>query len=303
MSIKLIDNNHDTLYSEKYSSCHLTAKFRENYPDSKKSTVYLITNEKVLTKTLLSKFDRLIDNFEAIHTKLAVFDQTYDNNVFVPEGPCLIVGGTNEWERFTKVFGKNAVHISKHSDNEMKTIGHQRHLSNDCHAESCSLGELTNDIKPAESLIRNADALFIKLSALAQHVSHFKHSSVLGLDFYNCAKLVRTAGITQKNQVIFIDTEDEVLSEETEEIISVLFWYYLEGIKFRKIEDIENSENTTYLVDSPFYSEPIKFIRGKVTNRWWFIHPNNGESMACTASDYETLKSGNIPDVFMTLID
>jgi len=302
MSIKVIDKNHDTVGHKVYNSCHLAAKFLENYPDSEKGAVYLITTEKVITNSLLSKFDTLIDKFESFNLNLAVFE-TSESFQFVPDGPCFIIGGEKEYSKFSSVLGKNGIHISKKAHPEYKTLGYQRHLSIDPKLDSMGLGEVKADMPTAESFIRNAQSVFIDLNAMKIQDSYFETSSIIGFDFFEVAKMVRTAGLSQKNNLVFINTEDLNLNVNTEEVVSILFWYFMEGVQNRRIEDLESPEHKVYLVDSPFYSEPVKFVKGKITKRWWFIHPNNGESVACTKKDYETFKSGNIPDVFMNVID
>lgn len=302
MSIKVIDKNHDIVGHKTYTTCHLTAKFLENYPDSKKGTVYLITNEKVLTNSLLSKFDNLIDNSEAYNLTLAIFEESSSTNP-ITDGPCFIIGGKTELEKFSKVFGKNGVHISKYAHAERNVLGFQRHLCHNTHLESMGLGEVKADMETAESMIRNAKSVFLNLNAIKIQDSYFEHSSILGLSLLETAKMVRTAGLSQKNNLVFINTEDSDLSQNTEELISILFWYFIEGLNNRTIEDLNNPQHKVYLVDSPFYTNPVKFVKGRVTKRWWFIHPNNGETVACTKKDYEAFKSGKIPDVFMSFAD
>jgi len=301
MSIKLIDKNHDIISSKEYTTCHLAAKILGNYPDSKEGTVHLITAEKVLTMSFFSKLDDLFDDFHTVNVKLFVFDSTTDST-FAPDGPCFIISGTEDMNRFQKVFGENGIHISKLANPDEVNLAYQRHFGTESNMKSLGLGELKADLSIAETSIRNAEAVFLDLSAIQKQDSFFEKSSILGLNIFESCQLLKTAALSDKNKLVFINTEDLDLNSNTEELISLLFWYYLEGYKNRKIEDLENPDHLVYLVDSEFYDQPIKFIKGNITGRWWFVHPEIHEPIACHLKDYEQLKAGKIPDIFMSLI-
>jgi len=284
-----------------YSNCHLTVKFLENYPDSKEETVYLITDEKVSTKSLFSKFDELFDSFGSINIKMGVLKDDPDGHLECLDGPCFYIGNEPSFNKSLKKLNNSQAYMSKKASTQACHIGYQRHFGNPQNKQSISLGDLNRDIDQAKAVLRNLDSIVLNMDAIKKSDSFFNGSWISGMTIEQACLLTRTAASTSKNKFFSIDIGHESPNDNCIENLCLLFWYYLEGVKNRKIEDPENVNSQVYLVESEFFDHPIQFIKNKVTNSWWLKDPNSGELKACSKQDYLEASKGNIPDALLSL--
>jgi hypothetical protein len=269
------------------------------YPGSQKSTINLILSEKISKDSF---FSNLMD-------KLNIYDN-FDLNVFwlldlsesincIEEGVSFIIAYSQELDNF-RALDSDYICISKKSNPDKHNIGYQRHLGTVPLRPSVSLGEYKQSGDLADALIRKSNTVIFNIDAIRRQDSFCKASDITGLDVYEACHLSRSAGLSTNLQLFCIDIGDDTLRDEREDLVSLMFWYFLEG-RMHKYIDTKPENITTYLVQSDVSEDPIQFNKSKITNRWTFLHPIDNKPYPCTEQDYNDLIQGHIPDVILAL--
>lgn len=210
--------------------------------------------------------------------------------------------GTNEQEKkFQEYFRNKMAKIAKKGDNQGPVIAYQRHLSGEIHPMSVSLGDFKTHFDKAESQVRAARAIFFNLNAIRRQDSYFDLSHITGLDIYEACQLLRFCGLSSDHSFLFYNIGYNSPLEQSWECIATTIWYYIEGKNNKNIEMVDEQENQLYFVENSLFDEPVNFIKGYQTKRWWLIHPETKEKIPCAESDYISLRDGHIPDILLNL--
>lgn len=213
----------------------------------------------------------------------------------------IFFGSDEQQKKFTEIFTDKKAFISNSCQGENPTIAYQRHLSTQANTQSVSLGEFKAQFDRAESQIRAAEALFFDLSAIRRQDSYFEKSFITGLDIYEACQLLRFCGLSKKHKMLFFNIGHALPLENSWECIATSLWYYMEGLNQKEIENTDDRENHNYLVDNDMFSQPVNFIKGITTNRWWLVHPETKEKIPCTEQDYLSLRDGHMPDILVEI--
>ena len=137
--------------------------------------------------------------------------------------------------------------------------------------ETYRLGEVANDIKVVEPVLRDANVVSIDLNCVkGAEVSLKQKHSPNGLDGKEICAIARYAGISNKVSSFGIyeykpSTDDEITSM----LIAQMIWYFIEGVNYR-VKDDDFADETGYqkyitLVDS----QELVFYKSIKTGRWW----------------------------------
>lgn len=299
MSTQSSCNNHDDSPRELASSCHLFEKFLVRYPGSQKSTINLILSEKVDRIRLYSKLLDKLNIYE--HFQLNVFSlKNIMNSVdSLESGVSFIITSGKELDSFEAIDSATLL-ISKYATADKHNIGYQRHLSHIPTKASVSLGEYKESNDLADALIRKTSTVLFDINAIRIQDSFSSRSEITGFDIYEACLISRSAGLSPGLELFCINIGDEDITAGTEDLLTLMFWYFLEGSKNQNIDNVPKN-NITYLVQSDISDKAIEFTKSKITGRWSFRHPKDGKMYPCTEKDYNDLIQGDIPDIILAL--
>ncbi len=194
-------------------------------------------------------------------------------------------------------------------------IGHQQYfiaenqmdlLLNE-YMESMRLGELREDIKKAEPLIRDADLISIDMNAV-------RHSDAPGVTMPSpnglfgdelCA-LTRYGGISEKVKIcgLFELSPHKDLNGQTGHLAAQAVWYFIDGLSHRLKENpLETSEHTRKFIITPGeINQELIFYKSNLSERWWIEIPvknpatNYNYFISCSYEDYKQACNNIIPE-------
>ena len=194
-------------------------------------------------------------------------------------------------------------------------LGHQQYfvsekqvdLMEKAFMESVRLGDLRNDIRVAEPLIRDADLISIDMNAV-------RHSDAPGVTtpspngFFGdelCA-LSRYGGISEKVKVcgLFELSPGKDLNNQTSHLAAQCAWYFIEGLSQRLKENpVDTPEHTKKFILKPDQiDQELIFHKSSVSERWWLEipvkDPVTGKNyyISCSYDDYKRACKNIIPD-------
>lgn len=167
------------------------------------------------------------------------------------------------------------------------------------------LGELREDFKSVEPILRSADMISLDISAIRMSEAPANALAfAYGLTgeeacqmawFAGCSSLLSSFGIFEMNPGMDY-------RETTAQMLGTLLWYFIEGY-YHRADDLSFSPSVTkkhhVMVDMKEGAE-ITFYQSLVSGRWWVEIPPNSrnpetEIMPCKMEDYQRAIDGEIP--------
>ena len=166
--------------------------------------------------------------------------------------------------------------------------------------DSYRLGEITNDLKLVEPIMRDTDIVSIDIGAIRRSEAPANKNTVPN-GFYGeaiCA-IARYAGISDKVSSFGIYEYNAKLDEkdQTAHLIAQMIWYFIEGYNFRINEYPFTSKKDYKKYIVPIEDTTINFYKSNKSDRWWMEveHFHNKVTkralIPCTYQDY--LRAGN----------
>lgn len=167
------------------------------------------------------------------------------------------------------------------------------------------LGEVAQDLKIVEPILRDADIVSIDMGAIRRAEAPANNNAVPN-GFYGeqiCA-IARYAGISDKVSSFGLYEYNAKYDEkaQTAHLMAQIIWYFVEGYNFRLNEYPFGSKKdyTKYIV--PIDDTTINFYKSNVSNRWWMDVEIKGNKttkrtlVPCTVKDYQSAGNQVIPD-------
>lgn len=213
-----------------------------------------------------------------------------------------------------KTFSDQPNHIFNYS-----LLGYQTYLVNPddisllkkLNFESYRLGNIVQDLKEIEPIVRDADMLGFNVSALRScDAPGYYNASPNGFFGHEACRITRYAGMSDRlNSFGIYDYNPSFdKNKQTAKTLAQMVWYLIEGVYNRKsdypILDINNFEHyTVTLSDS---NEDMLFLKSKKTGRWWIKIPDNKQAyqkyslFPCSYNDYLHAVNNEIPDRWIT---
>ena len=168
--------------------------------------------------------------------------------------------------------------------------------------EAVRLGELINNIKRAEPILRDADIVSLDMQTVKSSDSgNFEHFNPNGFDGREICSLARYAGLSDRVSNFGIYNHNNSAVEAL--LIAQIMWYFIEGVNFRTNEyPFTNKEECIkYIVPIEGYDDFI-FYKSKRSERWWMEVPIvlNDEGarvvyLPCSYEDYMLATRQEIP--------
>jgi len=167
------------------------------------------------------------------------------------------------------------------------------------------LGEVANDLKSVEPILRDADIVSIDIGAIRRAEAPANNNAVPN-GFYGeaiCA-IARYAGISDKVSSFGIYEYNAKYDEkdQTAHLIAQMIWYFIEGYNFRSNEYPFTSKKDYKKYIVPIDDEVINFYKSNKSDRWWMeiSYQHNKLSkhalIPCTYEDYLRTGKQVIPD-------
>lgn len=172
--------------------------------------------------------------------------------------------------------------------------------------EALRLGEIRDNIKLAEPIIRMANMLSFDISAIksADAPGNVK-AEPFGLTGEEACQLMWYAGMNEKMTSVSLMEYNPTLDDrhhKTAAIIATMVWYFIEGFYNRKDTGQFNSDNyTKYTVSFEGSDDTMTFYKSNRTEKWWML-VNYGEGMLdrayipCSYEDYTAATHGDFPE-------
>ncbi len=194
-----------------------------------------------------------------------------------------------------------------HINGKKKFIGYQRHLSqlnvyNQIDEyQNISLGEVRSNLKMVEPLMRTCQNLCFDISTIKQADIGIDASNIVGLTLEESSQICRYAGITPNMRVAhFPNLQPQFafgnVTKEYASCVSTMVWYFMEGLLNLKYESPSEDDHISYVINSEYFDEPLTFLKGEKSGRWWMKYGEDSEYHPCLKEDFLQSKEGNIPD-------
>jgi formiminoglutamase len=181
--------------------------------------------------------------------------------------------------------------------------------------EAQRLGQLREDIKEVEPLIRDADLLSFDISAIkSSDAPGNAQAQPFGLTGEEACQLCWYAGLSEKlSSIGFFEYNPELDDERrtTAAVMATMIWYFIEGYYNRKNEQsFASNDYKRYIVSMPSQPSTITFYKSKLSEKWWMEvpHPQEKENMlgrnfmvSCSYSDYLKAVEGELPERWISV--
>lgn len=202
--------------------------------------------------------------------------------------------------------------VDKHLYN-FTNIGYQRYLversaldyATDNFFEAYRLGEIRNNMKEMEPLLRDANHISISMNAVKHaDAPGAKFPSPNGLSGDELCQLSFFAGhgIRLKSLGIYNLRPEKDIHEITSMLAAQTLWYFLEGLSNAIYEepDITQGNFITYIIHHNDTDADIAFYKSSLTNRWWMEISSRDKIaktlLSCSQDDYNQACRQEIPE-------
>lgn len=170
--------------------------------------------------------------------------------------------------------------------------------------EAYRLGEISNNIKLAEPVLRDADLVSFDLNSVQSSYSgNFIVFEPNGFTGKEICTLSRYAGISDKVSSFGIFNFENNKKEVV--LVSQVLWYFIEGYVFRSKEYPFGTKDNFLKYIVPIDDEELVFYKSDITGRWWIEIPfisnvNNklkrNTLLPCSYDDYLAACEQEIPE-------
>lgn len=194
-------------------------------------------------------------------------------------------------------------------------IGHQQYfiaqdqldLMEKEYMESMRLGEIRENIKQVEPLIRDADLMSIDMNAVrhsdAPGVTTPSPNGLFGDEL--CA-ITRYAGLSEKVKIcgVFELSPEKDLNDQTSHLAAQAVWYFIDGLSHRVKENPHETSGHTkkFIITPDEVDQELIFYKSNLSERWWIEIPvknpltKHNYFISCSYEDYQKACSNVIPD-------
>lgn len=168
------------------------------------------------------------------------------------------------------------------------------------------LGEIREDMKEVEPIVRDADFVSVDISAVRQGDSPANATvSPNGISGEELCQIAWYSGMSDKLSMFGLFDIDISLDRDyqTTKLAAQSIWYFIDGFYSRKHDYLKDSSDfLKYIVTVENQDEPLVFYKSKKSGRWWFLLDINGENgtpqthfVSCSYKDYDTACENEIP--------
>ena len=172
---------------------------------------------------------------------------------------------------------------------------------------SARLGEIRNNLRLAEPILRDASFLSLDMNAI-------RHSDAPGVTipspngFFGdeLCTFTRYAGLSNSLQVfgVFEMHPGNDLNEQTSHLAAQAIWYFMDGLSHRvKEHPLSTPEHTKkFIISMNESDDDLIFHKSMLSEKWWMEIPaknpatNHNFFVACSYEDYQSACNQEIPE-------
>lgn len=164
------------------------------------------------------------------------------------------------------------------------------------------LGEIREDFRSVEPIIRSADFLSFDISAIRMSEAPGNGKAFpFGLTGEEACQMAWYAGCSSKLTSFGVFELNPSLDyrETTSLMLGTMIWYFIEGY-YHRADDLSFSPSSSIkhqvLISGDSHQE-IVFYKNIITGKWWLevVRGNGNEIIPCSEEDYLHCISGEIP--------
>ena len=196
----------------------------------------------------------------------------------------------------------------KNSLNHFCNLGYQTFLNsqeeidllNKFNFESHRLGEITENIKIVEPVLRETNLLTVDFKSIKSSELNFVHNYSNGFESSHFCSVLRYAGMSNSiNSVGLFELLDSSISSA---LLSQSIWYFIEGYCLRIKEDPNSSNFKGYIYNVFCEGTNLKFYNSELSQKWWVEFINEIETknisslLPCNKRDYLMACDGTFSD-------
>jgi len=176
--------------------------------------------------------------------------------------------------------------------------------------EALRLGEISQNIKFSEPLIRNADLISFDLKSIK---SFYLPGNILpmpnGLNGEQACQLMWYAGLSDKLSSLGLYGFNNDKKSVGAQLVAQMIWYFIEGFSQRK-GDFPKSNVKKYLkytIQLEDGEHELIFYKSPKSDRWWveIPYPDGKEAryfrhliVPCSYEDFQLASNGEMPDIW-----
>ena len=171
------------------------------------------------------------------------------------------------------------------------------------------LGELRDDFKRIEPVLRNTDFLSFDTGAIKySEAPGSERFSPNGLNGDEACQLAKYAGLSMRLKVfgLFEMNADSDTHQLAARLSAQIAWYFLEGCTNRNPQDSRLEENSTrYQVQVKSLDKPLVFLKNNHSGQWWVqveSYSRKTRYFACSEYEYEQAANDEIPGLWLKYI-
>ena len=162
------------------------------------------------------------------------------------------------------------------------------------------LGDLREDLKEAEPVLRAADVMAFDLSAIRRADAPAQQEALpFGLTAEESCKIAWYAGQSDKMKAagFFSYNPEFDMQGQTAWQLAVMVWYFIEGFN-QKVDStlFHTSDYSKFTVTLGGETGDLIFFRNVRSGKWWLEVNKNVLVIPCAYTDYEQAMQGSIPD-------
>ncbi|MEX2594597.1 MAG: formimidoylglutamase [Anditalea sp.] len=170
------------------------------------------------------------------------------------------------------------------------------------------LGQLRDNFKEIEPLIRNADLLSFDVCAIqSADAPGAADAQPFGLTAEEACQICWFAGMNEKLSSFGVYGYQpcyDDLRNKTASVIATMIWYFIEGFYHRKDSlSFKSSDYIKYTVSLDSKPSILFFYKSKLSGKWWMEIPKAEQEkfdrdtiIPCSYQDYLTAQKGEIPE-------
>jgi len=238
---------------------------------------------------------------------------------------CSVDPRLNMGEYSSEVSPANYInHIILHQPNYLfnySSIGFQTYLvppseielMNDLYFDHHRLGQIQEDVKKAEPILRYADLVTVNINSIRFSEIGLERADASPNGFYGeeICQIMRYAGISDKVSCLGLFDYNPIHNETKfgAKLVAQMMWCFLEGVSQRKRDFPvgDKSNYKKYLVPIEGSDHQVNFFKSDKSGRWWMEVPyppdqrikfERHHMIPCAYEDYEQAAKGIVPDLW-----
>jgi formiminoglutamase len=173
--------------------------------------------------------------------------------------------------------------------------------------DAVRLGQIRNDLKMVEPILRDTDIVSFDIGCVRQSDApgHYRptpngfyaEEACQIARYAGLGDMVRAFGVFEINSKLDVNNHTAALGAQ-------MIWYFIDGVNCRTIEtpSSEDSNFKTFIVSHNDLDFDMTFYKSMNTERWWLEIPNaqgkNAVVVSCAQDDYTTACSHEVPEIW-----